>query len=273
MEFTKQSNVRDCPHGPARSHGLFNYVHKKVELRLPLYLGLPFSYLVSAVSKVIMTGTIGETCWGHPTEFIQGGIFSSSFSYFFTAFFAARPWLRRKDNPLVPLQIMFIILTVAIGITSAMFHLPVFGWDWTYYVHTVPIVIFVIAYIAVALHDFVGFKPMLSFIVSLSAGSVFVSFLYATPKFGFFPIPPFMVLIAAGAYFNNGSKTAAKLILCAALVSVAIVFRWLDLPLCDRFPFGLHSIWHLLSATAIWWLIRIHRVHSTEHDEESSVSS
>jgi len=245
MEFTKQSNVRDCPHGPARSHGLFNYVHKKVELRLPLYLGLPFSYLVSAVSKVIMTGTIGETCWGHPTEFIQGGIFSSSFSYFFTAFFAARPWLRRKDNPLVPLQIMFIILTVAIGITSAMF----------------------------PLHDFVGFKPMLSFIVSLSAGSVFVSFLYATPKFGFFPIPPFMVLIAAGAYFNNGSKTAAKLILCAALVSVAIVFRWLDLPLCDRFPFGLHSIWHLLSATAIWWLIRIHRVHSTEHDEESSVSS
>jgi len=81
---------------------------------------------------------------------------------------------------------------------------------------------------------FPSHKPMLSFIVSLSAGSVVVSFTYATPKFAFFPVPILMVLIAAGAYFNNGSKTAAYLILCAALLSVAIVFRWLDLPLRDK---------------------------------------
>jgi len=210
-------------------------------------------------------------CEERNDDFIQMGLIWSSLSYIFVAGLLTRPWLCRKDTQIVSFQTLFILLSCAIGISSFFFH--ILKNTWSYFLHTAPIIILVIAYISVALHDYVGFKPMLSFIVSLSAGSVVVSFTYATPKFAFFPVPILMVLIAAGAYFNNGSKTAAYLILCAALLSVAIVFRWLDLPLCDRFPFGLHSIWHLLSAITIYCLITIHRIHPMERDKESSVSS
>lgn len=219
-----------------------------------------------------MTVVIESVCEELNNDFIQPATTFSSLAYILAAVLCARPWVRGKGvHGLVSLQTLFIALTAAIGITSFVFH---FLKDaWAYYLHTIPIIVFVIAYIAVAVHEYLGFKPMLSFIVSLSAGSVVCSFTYATPKFAFFPIPLFMVLIAAGAYFNMSSRTGANLIYGAAILSLAIVLRWLDQPLCTRFRFGLHSFWHLTSAFVIWWLIRIHRRHPLERNEESSVSS
>lgn len=116
-------------------------------------------------------------------------------------------------------------------------------------------------YIRDHLHRCRGFSSMLTLVATLLAGCIFVSITYAIPKYSFLPLTFYMLLVSAGAYLNSGPKTALNLMMCTVLLIAAIVFRLLDMPLCNRFRFGLYAVWHILSAISIWWLKRIHSKH------------
>ena len=55
--------------------------------------------------------------------------------------------------------------------------------------------------------------------------------------------------------------TAHALALGAGMLTVSIVVRSVDLPLCSTLPSGTHFLWHLLNAAMLGWMIEVYRRH------------
>ena len=43
----------------------------------------------------------------------------------------------------------------------------------------------------------------------------------------------------------------------AVLLTVSVVFRTIDLPLCGVWPTGTHYVWHTLNGCLLFWLLHI----------------
>jgi hypothetical protein len=48
-------------------------------------------------------------------------------------------------------------------------------------------------------------------------------------------------------------RAAAVWLLAAALIfGISLLFRQIDLPLCQQWRYGTHFIWHILNAVVLW---------------------
>jgi hypothetical protein len=66
-------------------------------------------------------------------------------------------------------------------------------------------------------------------------------------------LPALLMLVGLAAWAGHRQHpAAARLALGAGVFAVSLVFRTLDLELCDVWPAGTHAVWHCLNAVVLW---------------------
>ncbi|MBY6090792.1 ceramidase domain-containing protein [Maritimibacter alkaliphilus] len=161
-------------------------------------------------------------------------------------------------------RVLCAILFV-IGIGSWLFHTHAQAWAGM--ADTLPILVFILAYIFVANRDFWGMRPLYAALAVLA----FFPFVALTlPLFrlipgigssaGYAPVPLLIALYAIGLR-GRAPELARNLALGAGLLVLSITFRALDGPLCTALPGGTHFLWHLMNALMLGWMIETWRRH------------
>lgn len=167
---------------------------------------------------------------------------------------------RRADRLDAPL-LLLVALTFAVGIGSFLFH--TFATRWAGIADVLPILLFIVSYLIVALRRFFGLGWLLaiviglayvpvSFAITAAAGSVLGDALRGGAGY----LPAFLAMAICGALLAaRGAPAGRGLLLAAALFAVSLTFRTIDEPLCVVWPLGTHFVWHLLNGTLLGLLL------------------
>ena len=167
-------------------------------------------------------------------------------------------------------------LVVAIGVGSFLFH--TFATAWAAAADVIPITIFIVIYLAIALNRFLEL-PVLWTVVLTSAFAVLsqtVGSLACSDatmpigvggsggvwcmngSIGF--VPAFLAMCGVGATLHvRGHPAALALIGAAGLFALSLTLRTIDGPLCEWLimggvTIGSHFGWHILNATVLFVL-------------------
>jgi hypothetical protein len=180
---------------------------------------------------------------------------------------------RNADQFLLPVIVLFI------GLGSVAFHL--YANSAAQLFDVVPIGVFMLAYLSLALNRFlgvppattaflvIGFAAIVAIVLQVRCGQDFIGFPPADAT-GVKPclngslgyLPALAALIVVGLVLSErGHKAAPWLLWAAAIFAVSITLRSLDLALCDKVVIqgrntGTHAAWHVLNALALFLLIR-----------------
>lgn len=173
------------------------------------------------------------------------------------------------------IEAAMIALVAVIGIGSFLFH--TYATRWASYADTVPIGLFMIAYLVYALRHYAG-APWMVIVIALAgfvwslkmAGSVECT-LDALPitgrqggclngSVGYLPAFAAMTLIGLLLAVMR-HPAAGYLIAAAAVFALSLTCRTLDLELCGLTTLaghttGTHFLWHCLNATLLYILLR-----------------
>jgi hypothetical protein len=180
---------------------------------------------------------------------------------------------RNADQFLLPVIVLFI------GLGSVAFHL--YANSAAQLFDVVPIGVFMLAYLSLALNRFlgvppattaflvIGFAAIVAIVLQVRCGQDFIGFPPAdltgvkpclNGSLGY--LPALAALIVVGLVLSErGHKAAPWLLWAAAIFAVSITLRSLDLALCDKVVIqgrntGTHAAWHVLNALALFLLIR-----------------
>lgn len=170
---------------------------------------------------------------------------------------------------------LLIALTTAIGVGSFLFH--TFATRWAAVADTVPILLFIVAYLVLAMRRFFG----LGWRGGIAIGVLFVlisrPFARAAQQavgntigngVGYLPALAALFIVAA-ALWRRRHPAARAMAGAALLFVISLGFRTADQPLCAAWPLGTHFLWHLLNGALLGWLmltmIRYGRPKGTRH--------
>lgn len=183
------------------------------------------------------------------------------------------PEERTADQFLLPVLVLFI------GAGSLAFHL--YADRGTSLADVVPIAVFMLVYLGFALNRFlgvpagftvllvIGFAAIVGLTMQVQCLQGEIGFLGegvsgAKPCLNgsIFYLPALFALIVVGLLLKErGHKAAPWLLWAAAIFTVSITLRSLDLALCDKVliegrKVGTHFAWHVLNALALFLLLR-----------------
>lgn len=186
------------------------------------------------------------------------------------SFFIAAWWVLRQARALGrldgPMRLQ-IGLVFAIGIGSTLWHL--FAQRWALILDVVPILLFIVSYIGIAIWRYFGAR-------AAEAGVLSVAFLFFAPglqraaaatlpdamrpSFGY--MPALIALLAAGGLLLLRRHPAGAWLVAAGAVFIAsLTFRSLDYAVCEAFPTGTHFVWHLLNGVVLGLLMLTYLRH------------
>jgi hypothetical protein len=187
--------------------------------------------------------------WAEPVNALTNAAF------LIAAVLAFVQWRRagNRDWPALAL----IVLVAVIGVGSFIFHTV--ATQGAVLFDTVPIAVFIYAYLFFALRRFMGLGLMAA--VALLIGFVALSIAEGM-------LVPARALNGSHAYLPALAATlvigwlvrcrpAGPFVLAAGVtLIVSLVFRTIDSAVCPAFPLGSHFLWHLLNAVALYLLLR-----------------
>lgn len=172
-------------------------------------------------------------------------------------------WRRTAGLPLA--RVMCGVLAV-IGVGSWLFHTHANGL--TAALDVAPILVFILLYLFAATRDLLGLRGLAPF------GAVLLFFPYAVglgwalgallplgSSAAYAPIPPLILAYAFAVGRKVSARTGWGMALGAVILTVSLVFRTLDGPVCDAFPLGTHFLWHVLNGLMLGWMIEVYRRH------------
>ncbi len=161
-----------------------------------------------------------------------------------------------------------------IGVGSFLFHsLATF---WSLLADVIPIFVFIFLYVHGAMAFFWRLQGWRLALADLAGAGVVLlpaPFLVALarPEFqgsmGY--VPPLLFLAGVGLYFLGRTPQLGRdLLIPTVILTVSLIFRSLDLPLCQEalsgasgtpgmFMGGTHFIWHILNGLGLFLLIRV----------------
>lgn len=194
----------------------------------------------------------------------------SNAAFFVAAFLALRLWREAGGRDRKALALIGIVF--AIGIGSTAFHAV--PSRLTLLMDVVPIQIFMLAYLALALSRFGGLSMPL---VALGLAA-FVA-VVAAAQFGLPQVLPrgplrqalgyaiaLLALVAVGGGLLASARGAAApaamaqagraLLLAGAVFAASLTLRQIDQPFCPSIPFGTHWLWHVLNGVVLFILLR-----------------
>lgn len=206
--------------------------------------------------------------WAEPLNAVTNGAFLAA------AFMGALLWRRavRRDALLLVLW----LLVLAIGIGSFLFH--TIPNRTTVMLDVVPIQLFILVYVGVALRRYLGAPLWLALIgpglfFGLSAGLVALAGSRALGGgIGYVPALAALFGFAMATRLRGDAasrQVAGGLALAGLVFALSLTFRTFDRPACGLIPIGLHFLWHLLNAVVLGLLLRVLARHSLENDARS----
>jgi hypothetical protein len=196
---------------------------------------------------------LGPAYWAEPINAVTNA-----------AFLIAAAIMWHRTGGLFTARLLCAILAI-IGVGSFLFHTH--ATAWAAMADSLPIAIFILTYLFATNRDIVGW-PLWAAILGTIAFFPYSAIL--TPAFDalpFFTISsfywpvPLLIVAYAVALGRRHPSTARGLGLGAAILTVSLVFRSLDDPLCPHVPTGTHFMWHILNAVMLGWMIEVYRRH------------
>lgn len=185
-----------------------------------------------------------------------------------------RPKERRSAD-----HVLLIALVLLIGLGSLAFH--VLADRASLFADVVPINVFMLVYLGFALNRLLGLPPGWTTLTLIGfAAVVFLTTQMKCWSGGIgFPgpevikaseclngslvyLPALFGMAIVGGLLAERKQPAAPYVLWAALISaISVIFRSLDLALCDAYQLegrsvGTHFVWHLLNGLALLLLLR-----------------
>ena len=180
---------------------------------------------------------------------------------FLVAAALALRWAARQGRLGDPAVIGLTLLVTAIGIGSFLFHTV--ATRWAGLADSLPILLFILAYLATAMRRFFGLARWqaalvtLGFLPAAAAIGWLVSILPWNPlgsSAGY--LPAFLALLACGVGLAALRHPVARwLLIATGVFALSLTFRTLDLPLCAQFPLGTHFLWHVLNGALLGLLV------------------
>ncbi|HZD91371.1 MAG TPA: ceramidase domain-containing protein [Pseudolabrys sp.] len=187
--------------------------------------------------------------WAEPANALTNAAF------LIAALVAYAQWRRagRRDRPVLAL----IALTGIIGIGSFIFHTE--ATQGAELFDTVPIAVFIYAYLLFAMRRFLGLgaAAATALLIAFAGGTVAEGALVPAGAINgsHAYLPALAATLLTG--FLARARPAGPLILAAGgTLAVSLVFRSLDMAVCPAFPLGTHFLWHILNAIVLYLLLR-----------------
>lgn len=178
---------------------------------------------------------------------------------------AALLMLRRVWGQQMPLAVALCVLLLIFSVGSWLLHTH--ATVWAAAADTIPVLMFIVLGIYVMNYDFLGLSRSSAILATLAffpyvaaMATVFerLTFFYASA--GYWPIAlliGFYVILI----WPMHRQTAIGLAWVGGLLSVALVFRSVDIAFCDAWPYGTHFIWHIVNAVTLFTLMEVYRCH------------
>ncbi len=190
--------------------------------------------------------------WAEPLNAV------SNLAFIVAAFVAYRAWRSDPGRDWAVLTLILIVATIGVG--SFLFH--TFANVWSLMADVIPIRIFIVFYLMLAIRRFFRQPWWLAILVGvafLPASTAFAGAVAAVAgdalrgSQGY--LPAFLALIVCGVWLRAlGRPSGNALLIGAGIFVVSLTFRTLDQPLCNLWPIGTHPIWHLLNGVLLGWL-------------------
>lgn len=175
--------------------------------------------------------------------------------------------------PRLPLQIL-VTLVAIIGIGSFLFH--TFATRWSRTADVVPIGVFMALYFVFALRLFLGWSTarisvaLVAFLAATLAASTIAcpASMRSITDYAREPclkgtmgyVPALFAVLVTGAMVRQSPGAGQRLLIAGGIFLGAMILRWLDRDVCAATmllgqPRGTHSLWHLLTAAALFVLV------------------
>lgn len=208
---------------------------------------------------------LGPTFWAEPVNAVTNAAFVVA---------ALWMWGRLNDLPRFGEAALARALTVvlgAIGVGSFLFH--TFATRWAALADVAPIALFVLIYIYAANRHYWQLRPRWA---GLATFGFFPYAALTVPVFAYIPVlgvsaaympVPVMILAYAFALRMRLPEVARGLATGGGILLVSLLFRSLDMPMCETVPFGMHFMWHLLNGVMLGWMIEVLRRHLVQQAE------
>lgn len=174
-------------------------------------------------------------------------------------------WHRTRDRPDRGVRALVVVL-VAIGIGSYLFHTH--AQRWSLLADVIPIQLFILLYVHLATVCFfavpwwAGLAAAALFIpyAAVAARAVGAVFGSMNGSVGYVPVP---ILIAgyAALLWTRAPATARGMLGGAGILVISLIFRSVDQAVCGEFPLGTHFVWHLLNGAMLGWMILVLHRH------------
>jgi hypothetical protein len=198
----------------------------------------------------------------------------SNLAFFVAAFASLALWLAQPPARRGAAEALLVLLVLAIGTGSFLFH--TLATKWAAVADTVPIGIFMVVYVVYALRRFVGLPWW-----AVALGSaVFIATLPPSsmvrcdggPCFNgsVAYVPAFLtLLVVGGALAARRHPAAANLVLGACLFAASLTLRTVDKSLCPATlvpglgTVGTHFLWHVANGLLLYLLVRAAILHGS----------
>jgi hypothetical protein len=191
---------------------------------------------------------------------------ASNAAFLIAALLALAAWTGKPRGERVAIDLILILLVVAIGIGSFLFH--TLATRWAALADTLPITAFMLVYLAYALARFLGLSwlptGMLvgAFVLALQAASGMRCSGGPCLNGSLGYVPALMALGLVGGVLKWRGHEAGSALLSGALIfAVSLMFRTMDRMVCPwtviaaSRAVGTHFVWHLMNAMMLYMLL------------------
>ncbi|MGD1875939.1 MAG: ceramidase domain-containing protein [Kiloniellaceae bacterium] len=199
---------------------------------------------------------VGPGLWAEPLNALTNLAFILAGILLVVALRRADPAVRQD-----PAMTALIGLVLVIGIGSGLFH--IFAQVWTVLADVIPIALFILLYMYLALRRLVGL-PLWG---CLAGVAVVLLLTVVMPSVFGFSVATYGVALAAmlavGGFLHFGRRHPAgpAILTAAGVFAISLALRTADLPLCAALPIGTHFLWHLLNAVVLYRLTSTMMTH------------
>lgn len=155
-----------------------------------------------------------------------------------------------------------VILSVAIGVGSTLFH--TLATSWARVLDVIPILLFQIVFIWLYCSRILGIRSRRVgwLLVAYLGAILFTTTLPDVSNGTLTYIPAVLAVLVLGVSHYRRRLIARTLLLTAAGVFVAaLLFRFIDGPICVLVPTGTHFLWHVLTAILLYLVSRAYLVN------------
>jgi drug/metabolite transporter (DMT)-like permease len=186
--------------------------------------------------------------WAEPVNALTNAAF------LIAALLALLEWQRGTRRDLALLALIGVVALVGLG--SFLFH--TIATRGAVLFDIIPIAVFIYGYFFLALRRFLGLR-------TLPALAVFVGFVIASNATSW-AVPasalngsasyvPALAALAVVGWLIRHQAEGKPVLLAAALFTISVGLRSVDLLVCDAFPLGTHFLWHTLNAVVLYLLL------------------